>query len=99
MRYWPLPPMLNRPQRNANATASPTRISVVVRMSVCWRFSAAAGRSALDVHGSSQLSPLPSKIALYVENGSCPVTRITSPPARKARTAVSTGTITPPPRT
>ena len=29
-RYWPLPPMLNRPQRKANATARPTRINVVV---------------------------------------------------------------------
>jgi hypothetical protein len=28
--YWPLPPMLNSPQRKANATASPQRISVVV---------------------------------------------------------------------
>ena len=33
-RYWPLPPMLNMPQRNANATASPVRISVVVCRSV-----------------------------------------------------------------
>ena len=29
-RYWPWPPMLNRPQRNANATARPVRISGVV---------------------------------------------------------------------
>ena len=29
-KYWPWPPMLNMPQRNANATASPVRISVVV---------------------------------------------------------------------
>ena len=29
-RYWPWPPMLNRPQRNANATASAVRISGVV---------------------------------------------------------------------
>ena len=33
--YWPWPPMLKRPQRNANATASPVQISVVVRISVC----------------------------------------------------------------
>src|SRR4029079_11076939 len=25
-RYWPWPPMLNRAQRHANATASPTRL-------------------------------------------------------------------------
>ena len=29
-KYWPWPPMLNIPQRNANATASPRRISGVV---------------------------------------------------------------------
>ena len=29
-RYWPFPPMLKSPQRNANATASPHRISDVV---------------------------------------------------------------------
>ena len=29
-RYWPWPPMLNRPHLKANATASPVRISVVV---------------------------------------------------------------------
>ena len=27
--YWPWPPMLNRPARNANATARPARISGV----------------------------------------------------------------------
>ena len=37
MRYWPWPPMLNMPQRNANATASPQRISVVVCSRVCDR--------------------------------------------------------------
>src|SRR3954454_10182392 len=99
MRYWPWPPMLNSPQRNANATARPVRISGVVWMSVCWRLSAAAGRSALLVHGSSQFSPVPSKIALYVLSGLWPVTRITSPPARKASTTVSSGTTTPPPCT
>ena len=35
--YWPCPPMLKSPQRNANATASPVQISVVVRISVCVR--------------------------------------------------------------
>ena len=33
--YWPWPPMLNRPQRKANATARPVRISGVVSSSVC----------------------------------------------------------------
>ena len=28
--YWPWPPMLKRPQRNANATASPVRMYAVV---------------------------------------------------------------------
>ena len=45
-QYWPWPPMLNIPQRNANATASAVRISGVVMMSVCWRSSAALKRSS-----------------------------------------------------
>ena len=36
-KYWPWPPMLNMPQRNANATARPVRMSVVVCSSVCER--------------------------------------------------------------
>ncbi len=62
--YWPWPPMLNRPQRKANATARPQRISGVVSISVCCRFIAAIVRSSALVHGSSQFSPVPSKIAL-----------------------------------
>ena len=62
--YWPWPPMLNSPARKANATASPTRMSVVVWMSVCWSASAAVVRSAPLTHGNSQLSPVPLKIAL-----------------------------------
>ena len=63
-RYWPWPPMLNRPQRNAKATARPVRISGVVMMSVCCRFSAATVRSSELIHGKNQLSPVPLKIAL-----------------------------------
>ena len=61
--YWPWPPMLNRPQRNANATARPARISGAVRSSVCCRLSAAIVRSSALVHGNSQFRPVPSKIA------------------------------------
>jgi hypothetical protein len=39
-RYCPWPPMLKRPQRNANATASPVSASVVAVRSVCWRLNA-----------------------------------------------------------
>ena len=39
--YWPVPPMLKRPQRKANATARPVRISVVVAIRVCCMLSAA----------------------------------------------------------
>ena len=62
--YWPCPPMLNSPQRKAKATARPVRISGVVMISVCCRFSAAVVRSSPDTHGKSQLSPVPLKIAL-----------------------------------
>ena len=51
--YWPSPPMLNMPQRNANATASAVRISGVVAISVCCRLIAAKMRSLPDVHGST----------------------------------------------
>ena len=44
-KYWPWPPMLNIPQRNANATARPHRISGVVIRRVCWKFDASAARS------------------------------------------------------
>ena len=40
-KYWPWPPMLNIPQRKANATARPVRMSVVVASSVCERLYAA----------------------------------------------------------
>ena len=62
--YWPWPPMLNRPARNANATASPMRISGVVRISVCCRLSAAVVRSSPVTHGNSHCNPVPLKIAL-----------------------------------
>ena len=61
--YWPWPPMLKRPQRNANATERPVRMSGVTRSSVCCRFSAALHGSEHVFHGNSQLRPVPSKIA------------------------------------
>ena len=42
----------------------PVRISGVVRISVCCRFSAASERSSEEIHGKNQLRPDPSKIAL-----------------------------------
>jgi hypothetical protein len=62
--YWPWPPMLNSPARKANATASPSSASGVVKSSVCCRFSAASVRSSDEIHGRNQFSPLPLKIAL-----------------------------------
>jgi hypothetical protein len=71
--------MLKRPQRKANATASPVRISVVVRRSVCWRLSAASdpvshgNQTFVSVPGMPILCeptsknhwrPVPSQIAL-----------------------------------
>ena len=43
--YWPCPPMLNRPHRKANATASPVRMSAVVAIAVCCRFADATSTS------------------------------------------------------
>ena len=63
-RYWPWPPMLNMPQRNAKATARPVRISGVVIRSVCWRLSRRGDALVRPTPtGSSQLRPEPSKIA------------------------------------
>jgi hypothetical protein len=56
--------MLNSPQRKANATARPVRISGVVWMSVCCRLIAAVERSTLLVQGKIQFRPVPLKIAL-----------------------------------
>ena len=67
-QYWPWPPMLKSPQRNANATARAVRISGVMRMSVCWRSFAAASRVS-PYPGKNQLSPVPAKIALYAVRG------------------------------
>ena len=61
--YWPWPPMLKGPQRKANATARPVRMSGVVSSSVCWRLLAASEREAPVTQGKSQLRPVPSKIA------------------------------------
>ncbi len=48
-RYWPWPPMLKRPQRKAKATASAVRISVDVRISVCWRLIAEIATASASV--------------------------------------------------
>ena len=48
-RYWPWPPMLNMPQRNAKATASPVRTSGTKLISVCWRLYAASDSMSFDV--------------------------------------------------
>ena len=66
--YWPCPPMLNMPQRNANATASPVRTRIVNWISVCWRFPLAVHAAAVAValeeqNEPSQFSPEPLKIS------------------------------------
>ena len=50
-RYWPWPPMLNMPHRNANATASPVRTSGTKMISVCWRLSAASDSRSFTFQG------------------------------------------------
>ena len=51
-RYWPWPPMLNMPQRNANATASPVSTSGTQMISVCWRLQAASDSMSFEFHGN-----------------------------------------------
>ena len=91
--YWPWPPMLKRPQRKANATARPVRISVVVSISVCWRLAAAVLRARRPVtQGKNQFRPGPVEDRLVrrqrVVAGRDGTTR---PPTRKASTAVRSG--------
>ena len=51
-RYWPCPPMLNIPQRNANATASPVKTSGTQMISVCCRLTAASDSKSFTFHGN-----------------------------------------------
>ncbi len=64
MVHWPWPPMLNRPQRKANATARPVKISVVVRRSVCCRLKAAAVALAAGHPGEEPVEAGPVEDAL-----------------------------------
>ena len=48
--------MLNMPHRNANATARPVRIRVVVTMSVCWRFTAARDSTSSTFQGNGTVA-------------------------------------------
>jgi hypothetical protein len=57
-RYWPWPPMLNRPHRNANATARPVRTSPTQRMSVWIRFAASTDTKSLVSQGNQTRASL-----------------------------------------
>src|SRR5262249_18636636 len=66
--YWPCPPMLNIPQRNANATARPVRTSTVNWISVFWRLLVAVQGIEVAVpleeqKDVNQFSPEPLKIS------------------------------------
>jgi hypothetical protein len=87
--YWPWPPMLNRPQRKANATARPVRIerrrddqrllqvdAARLESYVPREPDLASLRQPIRVPDSkNHESPAPSKIARYVVTGSCPSSR------------------------
>ena len=86
--YWPWPPMLKRPQRKANATARPVRISVVVAMQ---RLLEVERRQAALVAGHPREEPVEAGARRRSPGrsraGSCPVvTRTTRPPMRNAST-------------
>ena len=95
--YWPVPPMLKRPHRKANATARPVRISVVVAIRVCCMLQRPLTRSSPVTHGKNQLKPGPVEDGAIGRQRVLPVvTRTTRPPTRNASTAVSTGASRPP---
>ena len=96
--YWPWPPMLNRPHLKANETANPVRISVDVRISVCWRLNAASARSWPSTHGKNQFRPVPLKIPLKAVKGLWPVAATTSIAMRNAKIVVTSGMTMPPAR-
>ncbi len=96
--YCPWPPMLKRPHLNANETASPVRISVVVRISVCCRLNAASDRSWPSTHGKNQFSPVPLKMPLKVVNGLWPVAATTIIAIANAKKVVTSGITIPPAR-
>ncbi len=50
--YWPWPPMLNMPQRKANATARPVKTSGTATSSVCWRLKAASDVASFTFQGN-----------------------------------------------
>ena len=56
--YWPWPPMLNRPQRNANATARPVNTSGTAISSVCCRLYAASDSASLTFQGNQTVASL-----------------------------------------
>jgi hypothetical protein len=51
-RYWPWPPMLKSPHRNAKATARPVSTSGTQRMRVCWKFEAASDAKSSVFQGN-----------------------------------------------
>ena len=51
-RYWPWPPMLNIPHRNAKPTARPVSTSGTKLISVCCRLNAAVDSMSLTFHGN-----------------------------------------------
>src|SRR2546425_11570229 len=83
--------MLKRPHLNANETASPTRISDEVRISVCWRLKAASDRCWPSTHGKSQLRPVPLKIPRNAFSGLWPVAPTTIIAIRNAKRVVTSG--------
>ena len=96
--YWPCPPMLNSPQRNANATASPVRISGVVTSSVCWRLNSASDSL---VRGEPREEPVQAgalEDPLVRRDRVVAGRRTTIPPMKKASTVVISGVTIPPAR-
>jgi hypothetical protein len=99
--YWPLPPMLNIPQRKANATARPARMSGVVCSSVWERLYAEMSVTRFVVGWKTQFRPEPSKISLKTTSAVwtlCCVAAMMMPLIRRAKSTVMTGTTMPPAR-
>ena len=98
-KYWPWPPMLNIPQRNANATARPVRIE---RRRLEQRLREVVGGGVGRRVGRRMEEPVQAGAVEDVAVGEQRVVagraRRPTPPIRNATSAVRTGTTMPPAR-
>ena len=96
--YWPWPPMLKRPHRKANATASPVRISGVGQDQRLLEVERRVRPLLAEHPGKNQFRPVPLKIPLNAFSGLWPVAPMTIMLIPNAKMVVTSGVTIPPAR-